>query len=325
MQLSDKYEIHGSDAMSNTDRKIFVRLTLRRFIAATPNMASMVIATLCFILGALTGPAVRRAISVDEAIARKLVPPFPMAWRMGSNLYMQTAAEYRACCLQIYKCAEQQLNAILSRRPSGLLRPAVVMDLDETVLDNSAFESFLYKYDLEYTEALWQVYEKDYYDEVSLVPGAKDFIAHAERKGVTVIYISNRSEANQPSTIKALERLGINTGNINERILLKRSSESSDKSARRAWVAERYDVLLTVGDNLRDFSEAFAVGRLQPNDGAAYSSAIARRYARVDSAAAHWGMDWVILPNPVYGEWEKLLGDQPQQKLRATKMKLTEK
>jgi acid phosphatase len=119
--------------------------------------------------------------------------------------------------------------------------------------------------------------------------------------------------------------LGINTGNINARILLKKSGESSDKSARRALVAERYDVLLTVGDNLRDFSEAFAVGRLQPNDAAAYSSAIERRYAAVDSAAAHWGMDWVILPNPVYGEWEKLLGDQPKLKLRATKMKLAGK
>jgi len=283
-------------------------------------MVCLFVAVLFFVLGVMSGPAIRRAVIADAALAQAQVPPFPMAWRLGSNLYMQTAAEYRACCLQIYKCAEQQLNAMLNARPPGPLKPAVVMDLDETVLDNSAFESFLHRHNMEYTDALWQVYEKDYFNEVFLVPGAKDFIVHAERKGVTVIYISNRSETNQASTIKALARLGINIDNINDRLLLKKMGESSDKSARRALAAGRYDVLLVVGDNLRDFSEVFAVGRLQPNDSAAYSIAIEQRYTRVDSAAAHWGRDWVILPNPAYGEWEKHLGDKPELRLRPTTM-----
>jgi len=291
-----------------------------RFLTAQSLMVVLLVAVLFFVLGALTGPAIRQAVIADPAFAQDPTPPFPMAWRLGSNLYMQTAAEYRACCLQIYKCAEQQLNAILNTRPPGPLKPAVVMDLDETVLDNSVFESFLYKHNLEYTDALWQMYEQDYFNEVLLVPGAKDFIVHAERKGVTVIYISNRSETNQPSTIKALARLGINIDDINDRLLLKKKGESSDKSARRAWVAERHDVLMLVGDNLRDFSEVFAVGRLQPGDTAAYSRAIEQRYARVDSAAAHWGGDWVILPNPVYGEWEKHLGDKPELRLLSTTM-----
>src|SRR5574341_1614541 len=276
-----------ADAMSNTGRMTVRNRVPRRFLTAKPLSVIIIVAALCFILGALTGQSLRRVIFADAAIAQQQVPPFPMAWRMGSNLYMQTAAEYQACCLQIYECAERRLEGILQAKQVAFPKPAVVMDLDERVLDNSVFQTFLYQNNLEYTDALWDVYEKDYSDEVALVPGAKNFITKAERNGVTTVYISNRSETNRQSTIKTLERVGINTENINERLLLKEKGESSDKTMRREEVE--------------------------------------RRYARVDSAASHWGVDWFILPNPVYGEWEKLLGDQPKLKLRATKMKLTGK
>ena len=307
--------------MSKTERRTFFRQAAGRFVVAKPACCIIVVAALCFILGALTGPLILRAIWVDEAFAQKKDLPFPMAWRMGSNLYVQTAAEYRASCLQTYASAEQRLEAILQAASLPFPKPAVVMDLDETVLDNSAFQTFLYLNNLEYTEALWERYEKDYPDDVTLVPGAKEFIAKAERNGVTVVYISNRSETNRPSTITALRQLGINTDNINARLLLKKKGASSDKSARREEAALRYNILLHIGDNLRDFSEAFAVARLRSSAAETQLSEIEQRYAIVDSAASHWGMDWFILPNPVYGEWEKLLGDQPRLKLRATNMK----
>ncbi|RIK77360.1 hypothetical protein DCC62_09660 [candidate division KSB1 bacterium] len=63
--------------------------------------------------------------------------------------------------------------------------------------------------------------------------------------------------------------------------------------------------------------DAFAGGKTRETQ----LSEIEQRCAIVDSAAAHWGVDWFILPNSVYGEWEKLLGDQPKLKLRPTKMK----
>lgn len=311
--------------MKNPNGKNFFRYAPSGFFTAKPLSVIVIVAALGFILGALAGPALLRSIVADAAMAQKPTPPFPMAWRMGSNLYMQTAAEYQACCLQIYACAGQRLEAILQAKPLAFPKPAVVMDLDETVLDNSVFETFLYQNNVEYTEALWDVYEKDYPEEVTLVPGAKDFIAKAESNGVTIVYISNRSEQNRQSTIKALERLGINTKNIDERLLLKKKGESSDKSARREAIALRYNVLLHIGDNLRDFSEAFAMAKLRSSTQVAPLNEIEQRFARVDSAASHWGVDWFILPNPVYGEWEKLLGDQPQQKLRATKMKLAGK
>jgi acid phosphatase len=198
------------------------------------------------------------------------------------------------------------------------------MDLDETVLDNSAFESFLQQNNLDYTDALWEVYERDYPEEVLLIPGAKTFIESAEKKGVAVVYLSNRMEEYRASTLKALKHLGLNTtDNCAGRLFLRHKGASSDKSARREQVAARYNVLLYFGDSLRDFSEAFVAPKVTGRDGKdAYGEAIRRRLGQADDAACHWGVDWFVLPNPVYGEWEKLVGDDPRARLRPTKIKI---
>ncbi len=280
---------------------------------------------ICFVMGLGASPVVVKMTSADELMAQKKEPPFPMSWRLGSNFYMQTAAEYRACCLQIYRSAEMRLETMLADDKQSHTKPAIVMDLDETVFDNSAFQSFLYQHNREYSEADWEVFERDFYDEVALVPGAKGFIEKAESKGVAVYYISNRSEENRQFTIKALERLGINTQDISKRLLLKRKGASSDKSARREAVAASRNVLLYVGDNLRDFSETFVAPKLESTSKDVLLQAMQIRFSRVDEAECHWGVDWFVLPNPLYGEWEKLLGDQPMLNLRATGMKLSAK
>jgi acid phosphatase len=169
------------------------------------------------------------------------------------------------------------------------------------------------------------LYEREYPDEVALVPGAKQFIRKAEGMRVTMVFVSNRLKDHRKSTIKALHRLGINTENIDDRLFLKKKGGSSDKSARREIVAARYNVLLYFGDNLRDFSEAFTAPKLAKKDGIeGYTKAIQARLQQVDDAACHWGSDWFVLPNPVYGEWEKLLGNEPMLRLRPTKIRLPE-
>jgi len=240
-----------------------------------------------------------------------------MRERLGANLYMQTAAEYRACCLQTYRLAELRLASLMAARPA---KPAVIMDLDETVLDNSAYESYLYETGQENGGDLWTIYERDYPGWPALVPGAKPFIDKAEAMRVTVIYISNRSERYGSSTIKALRHLGINVEKIEDRLYLK--TDTSDKTKRRDRVAAKYNVLLLFGDNLRDFSETFVAPKVSGEDGAnGYNKAIQDRFDRVDAAVFHFGQDWFILPNPGYGEWENLVGDDPVRRLRPSGMK----
>jgi acid phosphatase len=251
--------------------------------------------------------------------------PNPQESALYANLYMQTSAEYRACCQGIYQSAGDRLAAVVplgSRQPP---KPAVVFDLDETVFDNSRFQTFLDRERLSYKDEYWDLWEKEYSKEVGLVPGAKAFIKRAEKLGVTCVYISNRLEKLRPSTVAALERNGLNTDDLDRRLLLSPDG-TTDKAARREQVAARYRVLMYFGDNLRDFSEWFAApSGLKADDDRGQSEAIDARFRKVDEAAGHWGVDWFVLPNPVYGEWTRLLGSNPRLKLKATTMKLPDK
>jgi acid phosphatase len=104
--------------------------------------------SVCFLVGWLLGHGRWTSLQADPAPQKKVDSlPFSMPARLGGNIYLQTSAEYRACCRGIYKCAELRLEAALKADPKTA-KPAVVMDLDETVIDNSAFQTFLYKNNL---------------------------------------------------------------------------------------------------------------------------------------------------------------------------------
>jgi acid phosphatase len=250
-------------------------------------------------------------------------PVFPMLARLGANVYLQTSGEYRACCQMIYRCAGDRLATIAAEQTKSEKPLAVVLDLDETVFDNSAFQTFLYRNNLEYTDELWSVYEREHARDVTLIPGAKEFLEKARELGVTPVLLSNRLHENQAGSLAALEHLGIKVLDPAKEVFLKVSPKESNKTARREQVAAQYNVVMFIGDNLRDFSETEFAAKKAP-EGATldwFLVEIKRRLTEVDKAAAHWGRDWFILPNPVYGEWDKLVGPDPLSLMHPTTMK----
>ncbi len=264
----------------------------------------------CFVLGTLSSDLL---LSGRPTEPPKDGPAIAMEARLAANIYLQTSGEYRACCQQIYHLAGQRMETILRSSNPPPERPAVVMDLDETVLDNSAFQTFLYKNKLEYTDALWAEFEEKHAQEVTFIPGAREFITKANDLGVTVVFISNRSETFRKSTESILV-WGRQDLPVQQRyaLYLRPKDGSHDKSSRREAVAAKYNVLMFFGDSLRDFSESFRAKTLVPNASTEdYRKAIRERQAQVDEASCHWGVDWFVLPNPVYGEWEKLIGPDP--------------
>ena len=223
---------------------------------------------------------------------------------LDANLYMQSSAEYRACCLQAYNLAAVRLKQEVKGLKEGE-KPAVVMDLDETVLDNGGFQAMQIRSGLAYDQRLWDAWEEKGGDQVGLVPGAKDFIQKAGKLGVAVVYISNRNDKFRAQAKATLARLGLPAAGDD---LLKLFTKTTDKTQRRAEAEKAYRVLLYVGDNLRDFDEEFRFGDLSKLEGAELDKAIRARRDKVDARAADWGGKWVVLPNPAYGEWTKPLG-----------------
>ena len=162
-----------------------------------------------------------------------------------ADLWVQTSAEYVACCLQTYQLAGEhlehemaRLHAEQARQAADLptLPPAVIMDLDETVLDNATFQTFLYDSGQNYADDLFIKFVSDNRKSIRLVPGAKDFIDHAEALGVTVSYITNREEPLRQATIETLAQWGINVRGLDDpkgvRLLLAAHGESIKKPRR---------------------------------------------------------------------------------------------
>jgi acid phosphatase len=276
------------------------------------NVASLLIGVVIGSSGLMTSLA-WQSTSLQTAAVN------PQEHALDANLYMQTAAEYHAVCLQTYNLATERLRQKLATIRHAGGAPAVVMDLDETVLDNSGYQSFLDRDRLNNSDALWTIWERDFPQEVRLIPGAKAFIEAAEHLGVTVVYLSNRNEKQVASTIAALKNNGLSVEGVDGRLLLK--TTTSDKTERRKIAEGRFNVLIYLGDNLRDFSEEFKAPQLASNDDAGQKKAIAERAAGVRRSNYRWGNDWFILPNPVYGEWQRLCGDNPRGKLKVTAMK----
>jgi 5'-nucleotidase (lipoprotein e(P4) family) len=239
--------------------------------------------------------------------------------RLKATLYMQTSAEYRACCLGIYKAAELRLENLLSEKRDKPARPAVVMDLDETVLDNSVFQTNLLRKNEYWTEKEWAHWEENGKD-VGLIPGARRFIIRAGELGVKVVFISNRSEERSEQNEQVLKRLKIDADGVNRFLFLKKENEkSSSKASRQELVAAKFNVVMYFGDNLRDFSESFQAGQIGKDPSLdEFKRAIQKRNLLVDDASCHWGIDWFVLPNPVYGEWEKLIGNPAEKMLRTS-------
>lgn len=242
----------------------------------------------------------------------------PAERELYADLYVQTAAEYRALCLQTYRQAHECLLRRLADPPAGDLPFAVIMDLDETVLDNSGYQSWAYRNGETFDDKNWAAWEQaSNAGEVGLVPGAREFIEKVEKltPPVKVFYVSNRRD--KAGTLAVLARLKLDSEGVEQRLFLRTSGR--EKEPRRKEIEKGHRVLLLVGDNLMDLSSDFEVRKINVSDYEQQRNVIQARLDRVERHKERFGHDWIILPNPVYGDWTNPLGDDPSRHLRPTK------
>ena len=219
-----------------------------------------------------------------------------------SVLYQQTAAERLAGSLQTFRSAKQALdNALADSSWSALpgqdvqdKRPAIIVDVDETVLDNTAYEARMILDGTKYPEG-WVNWGKEAV--ATEVPGAKDFLNYADSKGVTIFYVTNRVIELKESTKKNLTKLDIPLDQDIDTVLMRGENNwDSNKGPRRELIGEKYRVLLMVGDNLGDFVDA-KDNNLSPK----------QRKEIVRAYSDYWGVKWFMIQNIAYGDWEGAL------------------
>lgn len=222
---------------------------------------------------------------------------------LDATLWMQTAVEYRAAAAQAYVLARTQLDraladpawtAAIEQQGKDLagLPAAIVLDADETVLDNTVYQARLLTSGGVYDDATWKAWVEE--RKADAVPGAVAFTQYARSKGVTVFYITNRNADLEPATRDDMARLGLPLEPARDTLLMRREKpewEASEKAARRQFVAKDFRIVMLFGDDLGDFL---------PNA----RGTIEERASRVAPYDAWWGERWIVIPNPSYGSWE---------------------
>jgi 5'-nucleotidase (lipoprotein e(P4) family) len=212
--------------------------------------------------------------------------------QVGAILWTQSSAEYRALAYQTFSLAKLRIDQVLRYRST---KPrAVVVDVDETVLDNSRFQAELVLRDAPYTAENWKAWCDR--AEAGAVPGAVDFLKYAANRGVRVFYITNRRQPEKAGTITNLIKLGF-PGVTEDSVMIREQGTTSSKESRRDRVRRHYWIAMLVGDNLNDFNDNFS------------GKSIADRSAEVDHERSDFGSRFIVVPNPMYGDWENAVNN----------------
>jgi len=202
-------------------------------------------------------------------------------------VWYQSSAEMEALYIQGFNIAKMQLSEAVKKEKGKL---AVVVDIDETMLNNSPIEAEFIKQNKGYSKSFWNEWTSKSAAEPT--PGSLDFATFAKNKGVEIFYISNRDSSEIGVTITNLQKVGFPFADSLHCLF---KTATSNKEARRMRVSQDHNIVLLIGDNLGDFSEVFDFrrGNLGKED--------------VDSLKSLFGSRYIILPNPMYGDWDKAL------------------
>ena len=225
---------------------------------------------------------------------------------MLAVLYAQTSAEFAANNIQVYNNAitaidkalkDTSWTAALEQKGNFSSKsPAIIIDVDETVLDNSAFQARTILEGFSYPEGWidWGLEES-----ADAVAGVSKFLNYADQKGVKIFYVTNRVSELEESTKANIINLKLPFDEDIDVLLMKGENDwTSDKVSRRLLIANEYRIILLVGDQLTDFisSEEATLEDISRKE-------LASKYENM------WGSKWFMITNPMYGRWEYSLYD----------------
>jgi acid phosphatase len=271
--------------------------------------SSATLAALVLLAGCSSAPSHRDAYA--PVMPAPVIPAAssPADDNLNAVAWTQTAVEHDLIYLQIYRDAQSRLLAAMKDKqwdalakddrvaPVAGLKPAVVLDIDETVLDNSPYQARLIKSGGEFNEADWAAWCKE--EKARALPGVVEFTQFAAKHGIAVIYVSNRAKDLDEATLGNLRKAGVPVSGPEAFLGLGTFVQDceqvgTEKGCRRQLISRKYRVLMQFGDQIGDFANVLA------NTAEGRQKAIAPYMAWI-------GTRWFVLPNPSYGSWEPAL------------------
>lgn len=243
--------------------------------------------------------ALAAILSIGAVRAQDATPPSDM---LLATLWTQRSVEFKGNALTVYALARYRLDEALADKnwtaaPAEQkgdyqnLPPAIILDVDETVLDNSRYQVWMMRANQSFSTKTWNEFCAAQVS--TAVPGAVEFTRYADSKGVKVFYVTNRGAETKDDTRKNMEKLGFPMGGNVDTFLMQSEKPDwgSQKGTRRAVIAKDYRILLNFGDNFGDFDDR-------------YRGSLADRDKAFEENRARWGREWLVIANPTYGSFD---------------------
>jgi len=209
-------------------------------------------------------------------------------YQEAGTLWLQSSAEAKALIYQAFNIARLRLDQDLRKkgRKYNKKKRAIVVDVDETIVDNSPYQAKNVLIGREYSSSNWA----EWIDlaNAQALPGAVEFLNYAKSKGVEVFFITNRKQRGYEATLKNLKNLGFPVSRKN---LFLRQGHDHSKEVRRQNALKKHRFVLLMGDTLGDFGPFFE------------KQSFEKRHELTDKYSKEFGKKFIILPNPMYGEW----------------------
>ena len=246
------------------------------------------------VLGALAA-----VLSLGAARAQEAPPASDL---LLATLWTQRSVEFKGNALTVYALARYRLDEALADKKwtaapveqkgdYANLPPAVILDVDETILDNSLYQVWMMRTNQSFSTKTWNVFCAAQVS--TAIPGALEFTKYADSKGVKVFYISNRGVETKKDTRENMAKLGFPMGGNVDTFLMQgeKPDWGSQKGTRRAVIAKDYRILLNFGDNFGDFDDR-------------YRTTLADREKAFEENKARFGREWLVIANPTYGSFD---------------------
>ena len=238
----------------------------------------------------VTNNVVANDVAVQEALKQK--QQYQAETETMGLLWMRTSAEYRALAYQGYNVAMNAVKMAVTD-PSHQRKPlAIVLDADETVVDNTKLmgESIV-NGNGSFDAPWWR--QAVHQGKSQAMPGAVEFLNEVHKQGVELFYVSNRyAPVNLDVTIQNFKELGFPSVDKDHVLLFEKDS---DKQPRFDMIAKKYYVIVYMGDNAGDFP----IGTKGKTP--------AERNSIIDAHKEDFGTTFVVFPNPAYGSWVSAL------------------
>lgn len=238
----------------------------------------------------VTNNVVANDVAAQEALKQK--QQYQAETETMGLLWMRTSAEYRALAYQGYNVAMNAVKMAVTD-PSHQRKPlAIVLDADETVVDNTKLmgESIV-NGNGRFDAPWWR--QAVHQGKSQAMPGAVEFLNEVHKQGVEIFYVSNRyAPVNLDVTIQNFKELGFPSVDKDHVLLFEKDS---DKQPRFDMIAKKYYVIVYMGDNAGDFP----IGTK--------GKTLAERNSIIDAHKEDFGTTFVVFPNPAYGSWVSAL------------------